>query len=164
MNRAPPKRQKPSRFVENIHDLRAPPNGRGSGFNSVRAHVFSAYGNLYHIVFIHLSLSGSLRKTIKVFYLYDTITQKREEASNPEQRSATRQSHWCEVRTAGKLTKFSVDALSAQVSRIGVGMAESENQFSLTRVAYNVEGRKKANLSIIDRWRLRNQAESGHGA
>ena len=43
-------------------------------------------------------------------------------------------------------------------------MAESENQFSLTRVAYNVEGRKKANLSIIDRWRLRNQAESGHGA
>ncbi len=64
MNRAPPKRQKPSRFVENIHDLRAPPNGGGPGFNSVRGRVFGAHGTLYHIVFIHLALSGSLRKKI----------------------------------------------------------------------------------------------------
>jgi hypothetical protein len=71
MNRTPPKRQKPSRFVENIHDIQTPPNGEGPGFNSVRAR-----GTLYHIVFIHLALLGSLRKKIKVFYLYDTISQK----------------------------------------------------------------------------------------
>ena len=33
-------------------------------------------------------------------------------------------------------------------------MAESENQFSLTRVAYNVEGRKKQILSFTSRTRF----------
>jgi hypothetical protein len=76
MNRTPPKRQKPSRFVENIHGIQTPPNGGGPGFNSVRARVCSAHGTLYHIVLIHLAFSGSLRKTIKVFYLYDTTIPK----------------------------------------------------------------------------------------
>ncbi len=76
MNRMPPKRQKSSRFVENIHGLRAPPNGGGPDFNSVRTHVCSAHGNPYHIIFIHLALSGSLRKKIKVLYLNDTTYQK----------------------------------------------------------------------------------------